>query len=251
MSTIEIRNLRFTYPGDNFGLAIDNLELREGMIAVIGQNGAGKSTLLKLLSGLNHPDEGEITVDGQKLADYIGDKRLERVGLTFQDPNDQLFNATVEGEVEWGLRRLGKSDDEVRKIAAEVLEEVGLADRTEDNPYDLSLSERKLLSIATVVAVRPKILLFDEPMMSLDWPSRRKVTKIFHYLADHGHTVITITHDMDWVMEEYENVYAMAHGFLVYSGRTADFFSRPELVEEVGVLLPRELEVSRALEKYM
>ena len=104
MTKIEINDLKFTYPGDNFGLKIKHLTFSEGMIAIIGQNGAGKSTLLRLLSGLNQPDSGEITVEGQNLNDYIGDKRLERIGLTFQDPNDQIFNATVKKEVEWGLR---------------------------------------------------------------------------------------------------------------------------------------------------
>ena len=184
MTKIEINDLKFTYPGDNFGLKIKHLTFSEGMIAIIGQNGAGKSTLLRLLSGLNQPDSGEITVEGQNLNDYIGDKRLERIGLTFQDPNDQIFNATVKKEVEWGLRQMDKPETEVERITEEVLQEVGLADKMDENPYDLSLSERKLLSIATVVAVRPKILLFDEPMMSLDWPSRKKITAIFRYLAE-------------------------------------------------------------------
>ncbi|WP_334116660.1 energy-coupling factor ABC transporter ATP-binding protein [Ligilactobacillus sp.] len=251
MTKIEINDLKFTYPGDNFGLDIKHLTFSGGMIAIIGQNGAGKSTLLKLLSGLNQPDSGEITVDGQKLNDYIGDRRLERIGLTFQDPNDQIFNATVKKEVEWGLRQMGRPEEEVEHIAEEVLKEVGLDDKKDENPYDLSLSERKLLSIATVVAVRPRILLFDEPMMSLDWPSRKKITAVFRYLADQGHVVITITHDMDWVLEEYEEVYAMAHGELIYSGRTSEFFESPDLVEEVGVLLPRVTEVRRELNKYL
>ena len=101
------------------------------------------------------------------------------------------------------------------------------------------------------MAVRPKILLFDEPMMSLDWPSRKKITAIFRYLVDKGHVVITITHDMDWVLEEYEDVYAMAHGELVYSGKTSEFFESPSLVEEVGVLLPKATEVKRKLNKYL
>ena len=215
MTKIEINDLKFTYPGDNFGLKIKHLTFSEGMIAIIGQNGAGKSTLLRLLSGLNQPD------------------------------------STVKKEVEWGLRQMDKPETEVERITEEVLQEVGLADKMDENPYDLSLSERKLLSIATVVAVRPKILLFDEPMMSLDWPSRKKITAIFRYLADRGHVVITITHDMDWVLEEYEDVYAMAHGELVYSGKTSEFFESPSLVEEVGVLLPKATEVKRELDRYM
>ena len=235
MTKIEINDLKFTYPGDNFGLKIKHLTFSEGMIAIIGQNGAGKSTLLKLLSGLNQPDSGEITVEGQNLNDYIG----------------EIFNATVKKEVEWGLRQMDKPETEVERITEEVLQEVGLSDKMDENPYDLSLSERKLLSIATVVAVRPKILLFDEPMMSLDWPSRKKITAIFRYLADRGHVVITITHDMDWVLEEYEDVYAMAHGELVYSGKTSEFFESPSLVEEVGVLLPKATEVKRKLDRYL
>ena len=122
-----------------------------------------------------------------------------------------------------------------------------LDDKKAESPYDLSLSERKLLSVATVLAVDPAIYLFDEPMMSLDWESRRKLTAIFHQLADSGHQVVTITHDMDWVAAEFESVYVMEHGKFGFAGSPRELFSDHELVQRVGLLPPRIMDIAESL----
>lgn len=117
--------------------------------------------------------------------------KLKQIGVTFQDPDDQLFNATVQKEVAWGLSQIESDQLMIKKAVGQALIAVGLADKAAENPYDLSLSERKLLTFATVLAINPAIYLFDEPMMSLDWPSRKRMTNIFHQLVKSGHQVIT------------------------------------------------------------
>ena len=110
-----------------------------------------------------------------------------------------------------------------------------------------SLSERKLLTFATVLAINPAIYLFDEPMMSLDWPSRKRMTNIFHQLVKSGHQVITITHDMDWVAAEFSTVHVMAHGQIAFSGTPSALFGNSGLVKRVGLLPPRIMTITSAL----
>lgn len=164
----------------------------------------------------------------------------------FADPN-QLFNPTVQREVEWNVAQVIDDHDTITRRALAALKRVGLDDKTAESPYDLSLSERKLLSVATVLAVDPAIYLFDEPMMSLDWESRRKLTAIFHQLADSGHQVVTITHDMDWVAAEFESVYVMEHGKFGFAGSPRELFSNHELVQRVGLLPPRIMDIAESL----
>lgn len=244
---IELNNLTYTYPSQSFTLHIEKQVLNGNLIPIIGQNGAGKSTLLKLLGGLMDLQEGEILIDGQKLYDYIGDNRLKKIGFTFQDPNDQIFNSTVLKEVEWGLKQLKLDDDKAEKLAKDALERVGLLDLADKNPYDLSLSEKKLLTIATVLAVDPEIYLFDEPMMSLDYPSRKVITQIFHELADKGRKVIVITHDMDWLANEFNYVYVMNQGEMIFTGNIQDLFNNEDLVKEIGVLEPKVYSLTKML----
>ena len=137
--------------------------------------------------------------------------------------------------MEWSVAQVIDDHDTITRRALAALKRVGLDDKTAESPYDLSLSERKLLSVATVLAVDPAIYLFDEPMMSLDWESRRKLTAIFHQLADSGHQVVTITHDMDWVAAEFESVYVMEHGKFGFAGSPRELFSDHELVQRGGI----------------
>lgn len=244
---IELKNITYSYPSGNFNLHINDQILSGNLIPIIGQNGAGKSTLLRLISGLTDLQEGEILVNNQKLTDYIGNNRLKKIGFTFQDPNDQIFNSTVLKEIEWGLKRLKLSSDEVNSISTKVLKKVGLLSQKGKNPYDLSLSEKKLLTIATTLAVDPEIYLFDEPMMSLDYPSKKLITEIFHELAQKGRQIIVITHDMDWVANEFKNVYVMNRGKMIFNGKVKELFNDEKLVKEIGVLEPKVYSLTKKI----
>ena len=247
MPTIELNHLTFTYPERSFSLDVEDKHFADPMVAIVGQNGAGKSTLFKLLTGLLTPQTGVIKIDGENFNDLKPVEKLLKVGITFQNPDDQLFNPTVQREVEWSVAQVMDDHDTITRRALAALKRVGLDDKTAESPYDLSLSERKLLSVATVLAVDPAIYLFDEPMMSLDWESRRKLTAIFHQLADSGHQVVTITHDMDWVAAEFESVYVMEHGKFGFAGSPRELFSDHELVQRVGLLPPRIMDIAESL----
>ena len=200
-----------------------------------------------MLTGLLTPQTGVIKIDGENFNDLKPVEKLLKVGITFQNPDDQLFNPTVQREVEWSVAQVMDDHDTITRRALAALKRVGLDDKTAESPYDLSLSERKLLSVATVLAVDPAIYLFDEPMMSLDWESRRKLTAIFHELADSGHQVVTITHDMDWVAAEFESVYVMEHGKFGFAGSPRELFSNHELVQRVGLLPPRIMDIAESM----
>ncbi|MFC6255008.1 energy-coupling factor ABC transporter ATP-binding protein [Secundilactobacillus hailunensis] len=245
MSIIQISDLRYQYPASDFQLSINQLSIADSLVAIVGQNGAGKSTLFKLLTGLIQPQKGEININQQNLARLTPEERLRTIGIIFQDPSSQLFNATVEKEVAWSLSQLESDAELIQATIKKALASVGLTKLKDQNPFDLSLPEKKLLTIATVLAINPQIYLFDEPMMSLDWPSQRLVTVLIQHLAQTGHQVIAITHDMDWVAATFPKMVALAAGNVVFEGVPTNFFSCPEPVKKAGLLPPRIMTIAQ------
>ncbi|MFR0600696.1 energy-coupling factor ABC transporter ATP-binding protein [Lactobacillus equicursoris] len=243
---ITIKNLQYSYPGSPFCLNLPEYVFAPGLTTLIGQNGAGKSTLLKAVAGLIDFD-GKIDFDGENLQDFLAKGRLTKIGYTFQDPNDQLFNSTVYKEVAWGLEQLKLPEDEVEKRTISTLDKLGLTEFKNLNPYDLSLSDKKLLTLATVLALDPAIYLFDEPLMCLDYPSRQLVSQLFNELINEGKTIIMICHDMDWVAEMGSRICVMAGGQVAYDGLPRGFFENEQLLKENGLLPPRVYQLSKML----
>ena len=137
MPQIEISGLRYTYPEHSFQVEIDRQFFDSPLTAIVGQNGAGKSTLLKLLIGLITPQEGTIMINGVSIDELKPQAKLKQIGVTFQDPDDQLFNATVQKEVAWGLSQIESDQLMIKKAVDQALIAVGLADKAAENPYDL------------------------------------------------------------------------------------------------------------------
>lgn len=245
MTAIQINGLHYQYPTSDFKLAIDQLSMTENLVAIAGQNGAGKSTLFKLLTGLVHPQAGEIQINHHNLASLTPEERLKTIGIVFQDPSAQLFNATVAKEVAWSLAQTGTDATTIADKVDQVLSMVGLTDMKDKNPFDLSMPEKKLLSIATVLAVDPQIYLFDEPMISLDWPSQQLVTRIMQQLAQENHQVIAITHDMDWLAATFAKVYALTDGKVSFEGTPEVLFGEADLAKETGLLPPRIMTIAK------
>lgn len=247
MPQIELTQLQYTYPQQSFRLVIHHQVLSDSLIALVGQNGAGKSTIFKLLTGLLTADSGSIKINHQELSDLTPKQHLKLIGITFQNPDDQLFNATAQKEVEWSLSQVMADKQQITLKARAALAKVGLEQQAGENPYDLSLSERKRLTVATVLAIDPLVYLFDEPLMSLDWYSKQMMTKIFHQLAASGHQIMTITHDMDWAAAEFESLSVMANGHFKFSGTPKAFFSNRPLLQEVGLLPPKIMTIAEKL----
>jgi len=194
-------------------------------VALIGQNGSGKTTLVRHLNGLLRPTEGRVAVDGRDASDLTVAQLASRVGLVFQDPDRQIFAGSVRAEVEFGPRNLGRSGAELRTAVAAALDATGLAGEERANPYDLGGSRRKLLALASVLAMRTPVLVLDEPTTGQDARGVELVRAIIASASAEGHTVIAISHDMRFVAETFERVIVMRAGRVILDGPPADIFA--------------------------
>ncbi len=173
-------------------------------IAILGANGSGKSTLLKLLDGLYKPNQGKMRVLGQPVENVLNDLNdtytfHRQVGLVFQDPDVQLFSPTVWDEVAFGPLQLGLSKEEVRERATQALQQMEIEKLKDRAPFELSGGEKKRVAIASVLSLRPEVLLFDEPTASLDPRSKWTLVNLIERLAQTGKTIVTATHELDIV----------------------------------------------------
>lgn len=235
---IEVKNLHFSYSKEEEILKGINLELDNRSTAIIGQNGAGKTTFVKLLKGLLKPSEGEILVEGINTKEATVASLSSKVGLVFQNPNDQIFKNKVIDEVMFGALNIGQSREEAYKNSMDALKMVGLGQLEHSNPYDLSLSERKLISIASIVSMNTDIIIFDEPTIAQDYEGREKIKNIILKLKEKNKLVITIIHDMDFVAECFERVVVFAQGKMLMDGVTREIFSREEELKKAYLEAP-------------
>jgi len=227
-AVFKIQDLKFHYQPDIPVIEHLDLCLDARPTAIIGQNGAGKTTLVKLLKGLLKPNAGSISFEGEDISKRTVAQLAGKVGYVFQNPDDQIFKNRVMEEVMVGPLNLGKSREEAGKLAAEALEMVGLMEAAEENPYDLDLSERKMVAIASVVAMDPKVLILDEPTIAQDAKGRAVLGRIVRTLSEKGKFVLAILHDMDFVAEYFERVIIMAHGKVLKDGPGETVFYEKE-----------------------
>jgi energy-coupling factor transport system ATP-binding protein len=209
--------------------ALDGIDLRIGAgerVALIGQNGSGKTTLVRHLNGLQRPTEGRVTVDAADAATLTVAQLAARVGLVFQDPDRQIFAGSVRAEVEFGPRNLGRSGAEIRAAVLDALAATGLEREERTNPYDLGGSRRKLLALASVLAMRTPVLVLDEPTTGQDARGVELVQTVVQAVAAEGRTVIAISHDMRFVAEAFERVIVLRAGRVVLDGTPAAVFGR-------------------------
>jgi energy-coupling factor transport system ATP-binding protein len=231
MEIIEYDSISFTYPNGTEALFDVNLAINErDVIAIVGQNGGGKTTLVKMTNGLLHPTKGCVRLFGDDIKNTSTAKISRRVGFVFQNPRMQIFLNTVEAEASFGPKRLGMSEAEVNDRVNSALKLVGLQDERETHPYDLSAPERKLLTIASIISMNPEILILDEPSGGLDAASLDRVAHVIDTYREQGRTVITITHDMDFVARCFDRVVVINQGRIVRDGAIHDVFSDHELL---------------------
>lgn len=208
--------------------ALDGVELRIGSgkrVAIVGQNGSGKTTLVRHLNGLLRPTDGRVTIDGVDAGTLTVAQLAARVGLVFQDPDRQIFSSSVRAEVEFGPRNLGRHGDALRSAVSRALAATGLAPEERTNPYDLGQSRRKLLALASVLAMDTGVLVLDEPTTGQDARGVERVREIIEAVAREGRTLIAISHDMRFVAETFERVIVMRDGRVVLDGAPADVFA--------------------------
>jgi energy-coupling factor transport system ATP-binding protein len=232
MNKIEIRNLHFHYSPGEAILSDITLDFDARSTAIIGQNGAGKTTFVKLLKGLLQPVSGDVLINGINTRSATVAGLARHVGLVFQNPNDQIFKNKVLDEVMFGPLNIGQAPAEARASALAALDMVGLAGRLGDNPYDLSLSERKLISIASIVAMHTDIIIFDEPTIAQDHAGKERIKAIIRTLAQQGKLVLTIIHDMDFVAETFERTLVFAEGKVLLDGSTREVYGQPDVLRQ-------------------
>lgn len=233
MAIIEFKDVSFRYP--NGFCAVENVdfEICQGeKIAIVGQNGAGKTTTVKMMNGLLKPTSGKVVIDGMDTKDYTT-ARLSRItGYVFQNPDEQIFHSTVRGEIEFGPGVLGFSPEKIKENTRWAAELCGLSEHMDENPYNLPLSVRKFVTIASVLAMDEKILVLDEPTAGQDLWGIRLLENILDELHQRGKTVITITHDMEFVANNFPKVFVMAHKNLLKVGRAEEVFRDDALLKE-------------------
>ncbi len=223
---IELRALVHVYPDGT--RALDNVDLRIASgerLAIIGQNGSGKSTLVRHLNGLLRPTSGEVFVAGRSTDDQRVAELAAQVGLAFQDPDRQIFAGRVRTEVGFGPRNLGLRGTSLDAAVAGALAAVGLSDQSERNPYDLGFSKRKLLALASILAMGTPVVVLDEPTTGQDLRGIERIQAIVGDLSAAGRTVIAISHDMRFVAETFARVVVMRAGRVVLDGTPADVFA--------------------------
>ena len=232
---IRVQNLSFTYPDGRQALSDINLEVSAGeRVAIVGPNGAGKSTLLLHLNGILR-GQGRVEIDGLTVEERTLRQVRVRVGLVFQDPDDQLFSPTVFEDVAFGPLHLGLPPEEVRRRVAQALAAVGMAGHEEHMPHHLSIGERKRIAIATVLVMEPQVLVLDEPSSGLDPRARRNLIRL---LGDLPLTMLIASHDMRLVWELCPRTVILDGGRLIADDPTALLLQDKALMEAHGLELP-------------
>jgi len=247
---IEVRGLVHVYPDGT--RAVDGVHLRIGdgeQIAIIGQNGSGKSTLVRHFNGLLRPTLGEVLIDGQLTAGLRVAALAANVGLAFQDPDRQIFAGRVRTEVAFGPHNLGLRGAALETAVTKALDAVGLTEQGERNPYDLGFSNRKLLALASILAMGTPTVVLDEPTTGQDLRGVERVRRIVADLAAAGRTVVAISHDMRFVAEAFPRVVVMRAGRVILDGTPREVFAEanwgalagtyvePQLASRVGARL--------------
>jgi cobalt/nickel transport system ATP-binding protein len=233
---LEVRGLAFAYPDGHQALFGVDLHVHRGeRVALLGPNGAGKTTLVLHLNGILAAGAGSVTVSGLPVTkEHIPEIR-RRVGIVFQDPDDQLFMGTVRQDVGFGPANLGLRGDELESRVQTALEQVGMAEYADRPPHHLSFGQRRRVAVATVLAMQPEILVLDEPSSNLDPASRRELADILRSLDV---TVLMVTHDLPYALELCPRSVVLSDGNVVADGSTYDVLTDDVLMRAHRLELP-------------
>ncbi len=248
MATVTLEHVSYTYePGTPFAVkALDDvsLNIREGSITgIIGHTGSGKSTLVQLFNGLEKPNEGRILLDGKDI--WENPKEMQairfRVGLVMQYPEYQLFEETVRADIAFGPKNMGLSDEEIKERVREAAALVGLTDEQLDkSPFDLSGGQKRRAAIAGIMAMRPEVLVLDEPAAGLDPLGRDVILKaVCDYGRQTGATVIIVSHSMEDMAAYCDDIVVMAHAKVFLNGSRDEVFAHAAELRSVGLDVPQ------------
>jgi energy-coupling factor transport system ATP-binding protein len=245
---VEVVDLTFAYPGGAAALERIGLEIHAGeFLAIVGQNGSGKTTLAKHIVGLLQPAAGRVMLDGRDRATLHAAETAREVGYVFQNPDHQISAASVWDEVAFGPRNFGLDAQEVERRCVEVLDAVGLLDARDSDPFLLSKGERQRVAVASVLALRPRLLILDEPTTGLDHREQRRMMALVQELNRNGIAIVMITHT-PWLVAEYaKRVVLMRKGHKLFDGAVEDFFVQDEILAHSSFRAPPVTRLARKL----
>lgn len=245
---VSFDGVSYTYPSGVEAVKNVDLSIPTGQrFAIVGQNGAGKTTLVRHLNGIFQPTIGTVHVGDWATKGHSIAELSARVGYVFQNPDEQLFARRVIDDVAFGPKNLGIEADRASSLVASALEQTGLTAEAETHPHHLSLSERKRVALAAVLAMDTPIVVLDEPTTGQDEHGVRMIADIITNLEAQGRTVIAITHDMDFCAENFDRIVAMAQGRILADGTPSEVFSKKDVLREARVEAPQLGRLAQAL----
>lgn len=237
---IDIEDLHYRYPSGVEALKGVNLAIELGEhVGIIGQNGSGKTTLAKHLNGLLKPTRGKVVIGNWDTQQHTVARMASRVGYVFQNPDEQLFTKSVQEEVSFGPKNLGYDENRRTKLVDEALSITELSDKRDINPYDLSPTWRKMVTLASIIAMDTPIIVFDEPTTGQDATSISRIAHVVRTLKEQQKTLITITHDIDFCAQNFDRVVALADGKVLLDGPKEEVFSQGKILEKTFVEPPQ------------
>jgi energy-coupling factor transport system ATP-binding protein len=245
---IQIDNLHFSYPSGVQAVRGVSLVIETGeQVAIVGQNGAGKTTLVKHLNGLLRPTTGTVRVGDWLTQDRSVAQLAARVGYVFQNPDDQLFKGNVHDEVAVGPTNLGFPADRIERLVGDALALLELSDKAGVNPYDLTPTWRKRVAIASVIAMDTPIIVLDEPTTGQDYRTIRDLSRLVQRLCEQRKTVIAISHDIDFVAENFARIVVMGQGRVLLDGTADEVFQDEEILGSTYVQPPQLTRLGKRL----
>ncbi|NJE84827.1 ATP-binding cassette domain-containing protein [Thermococcus sp. CX2] len=242
---IGLRDVHFSYAGREV-LRDVNLTIEGGEIfGILGPNGAGKSTLVLHLNGILKPKKGKVIIDGLDPAKNPKEVR-RKVGIVFQDPNDQLFSPTVFEDVAFGPYNLGLRGEKLRERVLWALRQVGMEGYAERETKELSFGEKKRIAIATILAMEPEIIVFDEPFANLDFKGKRLLGELIRGMKEEGKTVILASHEAEY-LTLCDRIALMDSGKIITVGTPEEILGNPRLLREHNLEVPSIVELFLSL----
>jgi energy-coupling factor transport system ATP-binding protein len=245
---IQFTDLHFTYSsGDK---ALNGITLNfsgNNPVAIIGQNGSGKTTLAKHFNGILRPTEGTVLIDGENINSRTTAEWSRKIGYVFQNPQDQLFLETVRKELSFGPKKIKMGPESIEKNVLYAAELCQMSDKLDVHPFDLSPTQRKFCAIASTITMDPEVVLLDEPTGGQDYDGTLLLEKIIQELHSKGKLVITISHDMDFVIRNFKRVVVLCNGKVIIDADTLTVFSKVDELEKTFIEPPPITRIGQAL----
>lgn len=240
MTLIEVKNISFTYPDGSKALQDLSITVEKGeFIGLLASNGSGKTTLLRCINGLIKPQSGDVKIEGESISKLPQKVVFQKIGMVFQNPNDQLFASTVAEDVAFGPSNMGLPKNEIKNRVEEALKAVGMEGLGSKSIHNLSFGQQKRVCIAGALAMHPEVLLLDEPTSGLDPMGEHKIMELLQRLnKERGLTIIMATHMVDMVPLFIDRIYILSKGKMLREGTPEKVFSDPEMIRDAKLRLP-------------